>query len=158
MVTLENKIPPPVVMAVVAGAMVWSVDGRYLQGGGVAIILAALAALLAVAVIGAAWLSFRRRRTTVNPLAPATATALVVEGVFCYSRNPMYLGMLLLLVAVALLGGFGWQWLGVPIYAGYISRWQIAPEERAMAELFGADYQAYCRQVHRWLGRRSVAG
>lgn len=154
---LENRIPPPLLMVGFAVAMVWQMDGSYQQAGVMLWAAATMVAGSGLAVMVAALVSFRRRRTTVNPLAPSRASTLVVEGVFCFSRNPMYLGMVFLLVAVALLGGLGWQWLGVAGFGFYIARWQIAPEERAMVQLFGADYQAYCRQVNRWLGWRSVA-
>ena len=95
--------------------------------------------------------SFRQAQTTVNPLKPDTATALVTSGVYGYTRNPMYLGMLAVLLAwavflaspAALAGVLGFWW--------YIGRFQIRPEERALAALFGSSFSDYTSRVRRWL-------
>ena len=107
-----------------------------------------LGAVVALAALRA----FRRQQTTINPLAPERASSLVCSGVFAFSRNPMYLAMLLWLSAVAIVAGLGWQWLGPMVFGLFINRFQIVPEERAMQKLFGKEYSAYCQQVSRWLG------
>jgi len=97
-----------------------------------------------------AWL-FYRARTTVNPLKPENSKALVTTGMYRYTRNPMYLGMLLLLI--------GWvAWIGNPlglimlfVFVWYLTQFQIKPEEQILAELFGDPYIEYMRQVRRWL-------
>jgi protein-S-isoprenylcysteine O-methyltransferase Ste14 len=88
--------------------------------------------------------------TTTNPLKPEAASALVRGGVFELSRNPMYLGSLLVLT--------GWGlWLGSPsnilvavLYGVLIAELQIKPEELALTGLFGQEYADYCREVRRW--------
>ena len=98
---------------------------------------------------------FIRKRTTVNPVRPGNATELVVSGVYRISRNPMYLGMVLSLS--------GWAWLlGSPLcllmvlaFARILGVVQIAPEETVLQRLFGESYLEYCRQVNRWIGRKS---
>ncbi len=94
---------------------------------------------------------FRRASTTVNPLTPAAASAMVRSGIYRHTRNPMYLGMLLVLA--------GWAaWLAsvaavavLPAFVLYMNRLQIEPEERALASLFGSDFEDYRRSVRRWL-------
>lgn len=102
----------------------------------------------AVALAGVA--AFRRAKTTVNPLTPG-ASALVTTGIYGWTRNPMYLGMLLVLLGVGVgLGNF----LSVAMAAGFIpliNQLQIRPEERFLTERFGADFDAYRSRVRRWL-------
>ena len=113
---------------------------------------AAVAFLAAgVGLMAAAVASFVAANTTINPLKPSRASRLVTSGVFRLSRNPIYVGDLLVLVAIAV-------WLGqaanIALLAGfvwYIDRFQIRPEERALSTLFGAEYAAYCARVRRWL-------
>lgn len=98
-----------------------------------------------------ALLHFFRRRTTVNPLKPASAAALVTGGIFRFSRNPMYLGLATLLLAWAVYLGNLAALAGVALFVLYMNRFQIAPEERALEARFGAEYIAYRTRVRRWL-------
>lgn len=99
----------------------------------------------------AAWAvrEMRRAGTTPNPTAPVTA--FVTTGPFQVSRNPMYLGLLIFQVGAAFLLGNVWVLLlTVPAFV-YLDRLVIAGEERYLAALYGADFEAYCRRVRRWL-------
>ena len=97
-------------------------------------------------------LPFRRAGTTVDPTRPERASALVTTGVYSMTRNPMYLGMLLLLVAWGLyLASTVGLVLAPPAFALYLDRVQIPSEERALAAAFGSDYAGYARRVRRWL-------
>ncbi len=102
-----------------------------------------------------AW-QFRRQGTTVEPFDPSKSTALVTTGVNTISRNPMYVGMAGVLVAHAVRRG-SWRTL-VPaaVFVGVIDRFQVAAEESALRASFGAEYDAYCDAVPRWLDRRSL--
>jgi protein-S-isoprenylcysteine O-methyltransferase Ste14 len=96
--------------------------------------------------------SFRRAQTTVDPTRPAKASALVVGGVYRLSRNPMYLGFLLLLLAWGVYLSHLPSLLLAPLaFVLYLNRFQITPEERALESLFGDEYRAYKREVRRWL-------
>ena len=150
---LELKIPPPLVALCIALAMwltsriVGPIDVPHLLRIG-----AALAFLLVGLGFDVAGLvSFMRARTTVNPLRPAATSALVVSGVYRLTRNPMYLGLLLVLVAWATFLANGVAYLLAPLFVLYIGRFQIVPEERMLADKFGADFAAYRARVHRWL-------
>ena len=98
----------------------------------------------------AVW-SFRRQRTTINPHLPQQTVALVTEGVYRYTRNPMYLGMLCFLLAWALWLSTPLALLGLALYVGYLNRFQIGPEERVLEERFGTRFTSYCATVRRWL-------
>ena len=92
-----------------------------------------------------------RNKTTVSPVTPKNASALVSTGIYRYTRNPMYLGMLMLIIAIGL-------WIGnlmiIPasaLFVWYITAYQIIPEEEALREKFGQAYDEYCNQVRRWI-------
>ncbi len=114
---------------------------------GVALALAAAGA--AVALAGVA--EFRRVRTTVNPLRPERASALVTSGVYRWTRNPMYLGLALALLGWAAFLAHPLAALGVPAFVVWMSRWQIPREERALEGLFGEEFARYRTRVRRWL-------
>lgn len=111
---------------------------------------------LAVAVAGGllharAWAHFRRRGAPLDTLAPPAA--LVTDGPFRRSRNPMYLGAVLVLAGVAFLYGTLSPWLVPPAFAAVMVRAYILPEERLLSERFGEPYRAYRARVGRWIGR-----
>jgi len=150
---LELKIPP-VAVFLVAGALMWAVARALpklvLPVPGAAMVATVLAAI-GVALGVAGIIAFRRQGTTVHPVHPHKASAVVSEGVYRYTRNPMYLGLALFLLAWAV-------WLGnlvslacVPAFIAYITRFQIRPEERALLEKFGPDFGRYMESVSRWL-------
>ena len=150
---LELKIPPMILVAISA-ALMWAVARaaphltRPFTGR---VLLATALLIFGIAIIAAGLRAFHRSSTTVDPRFPENASGIVTGGVYRYTRNPMYLGMLVVLLAwVALLSNVAT--LVVPLlFALYITRWQIVPEERALAGKFGAEYEAYRRSVRRWL-------
>lgn len=107
--------------------------------------------LLAAALILAGIISFRLARTTVDPTHPEKATAVVTTGIYQFTRNPMYLGFLLILMALGFKLANPVTWVILPCFLWYMNHYQIKPEERALTELFGAEYEAYLQQVRRWL-------
>jgi len=113
----------------------------------VAVVLGAVGAAVAIGGV----ISFRRARTTVNPLKPETYAALVSTGPYSFTRNPMYLGMALALFAWAVYLSSVWSLPGPVLFALYITRFQIVPEERVLDRLFGAPFAAYKKRVRRWL-------
>jgi protein-S-isoprenylcysteine O-methyltransferase Ste14 len=150
---LEHKIPPPIVALLCAAAM-WYVAGLAPAVALPTTIRIAAAALLLAAgfaVMLAGVISFRRAKTTVNPLKPETATALVTSGAYRYTRNPMYLGMLVVLLAWAVYLSAPIALVGVVFFWLYIGRFQIRPEEKALLALFGSAFTDYSSRVRRWL-------
>jgi protein-S-isoprenylcysteine O-methyltransferase Ste14 len=150
---LELKIPPPAVTVLVAG-MMWGISLITPSLDAPGLIRVAVAVALGLAGFGigiAGVIAFRRARTTVNPLKPETTSALVTSGIFRLTLNPMYVGLVFMLAAWAVYLSNVWTLAGPVIFALYINRFQIAPEERAMAALFGATYADYQSAVRRWL-------
>lgn len=150
---LELKIPP-VAVGVVCGTAMWLLrlavpaghfEFRGQRGGA----LALAAAGVAIAALGV--VAFRRARTSVNPLSPDAATSLVATGIYRRSRNPMYLGMLLVLTGWALYLRNAAGFIFLPAFMLYMNRFQIAPEERMLAARFGERFRRYQTEVRRWL-------
>jgi protein-S-isoprenylcysteine O-methyltransferase Ste14 len=153
MTSLELIIAPPVVVLLAVIAM-WglSLVTSPLPIPAVVRLWAAVAFALAgigFSIAGVA--SFKRAKTTVNPTKPQLTSSLVTSGVYSVTRNPMYVGLLLVLIAFAIFLSSAWAFLGPAAYFLYIARFQIAPEERALATLFGAEYAGYLTRVRRWL-------
>ncbi len=150
---LELKIPPPAVAFLVGAAMWLAAEQRVSLELPFA---ARLFAFVVIAVAGGATalagdLEFRRARTTINPLKPENASALVTSGIYRFTRNPMYVGLTLLLVGWAAYLCSAWSLPGPVIFVLYITRFQIVPEERVLAAKFGAAYAQYASRVRRWL-------
>jgi protein-S-isoprenylcysteine O-methyltransferase Ste14 len=153
MQALELKIPPPLVALLLGAPMAWAA----LHGPALALPTAWRWGLVCLLVgVGGSFdlaglLAFRRQRTTVNPLRPENTAALVTSGVYRITRNPMYLGLALLLLAWAVWLDAWLALLGPAVFVAYITRFQIRPEERVLATRFGHDFNDYTRRVRRWL-------
>jgi len=146
-------IPPPLIAALSA-LLIWSLSCytpimRFWFPGQtlVAVGLAGMGVALGV------WaaLCFRAAHTTVNPVAIERVSALVTRGPFAFSRNPMYLGLTLILSGIAIYGGAASGFLVLPVFVLTVTALQIKPEEHVMQTKFGADYVAYSERVRRWL-------
>lgn len=150
---LDARIPPPLIAAT-AALFMWLIarwapklalpfEGRAQVAVGLAVIG------VVTVVIGA--LQFHRARTTLTPLNPGAASALVVSGIYRYTRNAMYLGMTIVLLSWAIYLSHPLAALGVVAFVAYIHRFQILPEERALRALFPGAFEAYARAVRRWI-------
>lgn len=155
---LENRIPPPIILVLALLGMggvsrawpEWRFSAPSSLGVaplalGVALIVAGLALIMA----GAS--AFRLASTTISPLHPEKATALVTRGVYGITRNPMYLAMALILMGAAVLLSNPLCLAPLLVFVILIDRLQIAPEERALTELFGEEYRLYRARVRRWI-------
>lgn len=153
MQALELKIPPPAVALLVAVAM-WGIaaaTSRFEISAAVCDTVAIVIALVGVGFAVAGVLAIRRARTTISPLKPDATSSLVTSGVYRVTRNPMYLGLSLALLAWATFLSSAWAFLGPIAFVLYIGRFQIAPEERALSKLFGPAFAEYRSNVRRWL-------
>lgn len=153
MKALELKIPPVVLVVLFAFAM-WLLAQLVPPVALTAVwglVLAGCFAFTGVAVALLGVLAFRQANTTVDPRVPQQTSRLVASGIYCYSRNPMYLGFLLLLTAQACYLMNAAAFTLLPLFVLYMNRFQITPEEHYLLQKFGAEYQAYTAQVRRWL-------
>jgi len=150
---LEHRIPPPVV-ALLVGASMWGlarVSPAVQVDPALRIAVAIALAVLGIATGVSGVIAFRRSGTTTNPLKPGAASSLVVGGVYRHTRNPMYLGLAFVLLGWAAYLAAPLALLGPPIFVLFITRFQIIPEESALAEIFGQQFTAYRSSVRRWL-------
>ena len=153
MKSLELKVPPLILaiafalimygVALLLPAADLTIDART----SVAIVFAGLGALIVAAGI----VAFRRHKTTANPMAPEQAATVVVDGIYRFTRNPMYLGFVLMLAGWAVYLANAGAVLLVPGFVFWMTEWQIKPEERALAIRFGAEYAEYVDAVRRWI-------
>jgi protein-S-isoprenylcysteine O-methyltransferase Ste14 len=146
-------IPPPLVAAIIGALMWWAKPHLALIEIPDTVRIGIAAAIVGFAIFFdlAALISFRRARTTVDPTRPCRASALVVSGIYRVTRNPMYVGLLLLLLAWMVWLSSLWLIAGPLLFILYMNRFQIAAEERALSALFPDEYAAYRRRVRRWL-------
>jgi len=150
---LEHRIPPPLVGLATAG-LIWLLARELPQyripapgATKTAIPLAYIGAAIDLAGLAA----FLKAKTTINPLKPEKATHLVRSSIYRHTRNLMYLGMLALLLAWSAYLAHPAPFAALPLFVLYINCFQIAPEERAMARLFGAEFDDHRRRLRRWL-------
>ncbi|WP_336058080.1 methyltransferase family protein [Nitratireductor sp. CH_MIT9313-5] len=145
------RIPPLALLALcaaLAAALAGFLPVMHLDvPGWVVLLVAGAGALFLLPAVT----SFVRHKTTVSPLTPSAATTLVRSGVFAVTRNPMYLGMLIVLLAVVLYLGALSGFAALVLFFVLIDRFQIRFEEKQLLETFGAAYRDYARDIPRWL-------
>lgn len=150
---LSLKIVPPFQVLILGGLM-WLIH-RFLPvlhfHTGYDFLISRILLFACLGVFAASVYQFWRARTTVDPRKIDQASALITKGVYRWSRNPIYVADVLLLLAWAVWLGAWINLLLVVVFILYVTRFQIEPEEAALTEKFGADYQRYCRSTRRWI-------
>jgi protein-S-isoprenylcysteine O-methyltransferase Ste14 len=150
--SLELKIPPPLV-GLLAATIAYLL-AQALPTPRLALPwqhVAGPLALLGACVSAAGFHAFWRARTTIDPLQPQRASTLVTTGIYAFSRNPMYLGLLITLVGWAMYLLSAAALIGPMFFAAYVHRFQVVPEERLLERGFGPAYARYRERVRRWL-------
>lgn len=150
---LENKIPPPLV-ALITAVMMWAMardTPAMTINNTLRLALAGVLVVVGILLARAGFRAFGRANTTINPIDIEAASALVTSGVYSYTRNPMYLGLVAFLLGWAVYLAVPWTLLGPLAFVLFITRFQIIPEERVLLKKFGDAYAAYQRQVRRWI-------
>jgi len=151
MIDIKTKFPPPLV-ALMSGFLIKytksifpiiEIKNKFIFGS--FMIISGLIIILSAIIL------FKKYKTTITPLKPSKATKLIVNGVYKISRNPMYLGLLLVLIGVGIMlnpiGGIFF----IPLFILYLNYFQIIPEENAMIQLFKGEFLKYKRNVRRWI-------
>ncbi len=150
---LALKVPPVGIVLIVAALMLSVSLGlpQFAFAVPFRSVVAAAEALIGVLVGVLSVASFRRAHTTVNPMEPSSASSLVESGIYRLSRNPMYLGLLLVLMGWGTFLANMLSWMWIPIFVGYMNTFQIVPEEHALASRFGEEFAIYKSKVRRWI-------
>ena len=148
---MNNKIPPPLVTIFFGCCIYFSKDFFLTINTQVLTLFSYVLFLLGFGILFTAARSFKEYKTTINPIKIETASSLVVSGIFNYSRNPMYLGMALILLGLSLkfnlIGGL----IFTALFIIFITNFQIKPEEKVMLKIFGEEFVNYKDKVRRWL-------
>ncbi len=148
---MNNKIPPPIVTLICGLTIYFSRNLFPNTQGYLSSTIAISLFLFAILILVAAVLSFKKQGTTVNPLQPEKASSLVISGLFKYTRNPMYLAMVFILLSLTseynAIGGV----VVTTLFVFYISKFQIIPEENALQRKFGEEFERYKEKTRRWI-------
>jgi protein-S-isoprenylcysteine O-methyltransferase Ste14 len=150
---LELKVPPVaqvIIIAIVMYGVAKIMPGLQFSSNGSNVLAIGLSIMgLSSGVMGV--VQFKKAQTTVNPHTPEKSTNLVTRGIYQYTRNPMYLGLVLILLGWAFYLSHFLPFVLLPVFMIYMTRFQIQPEERIMTQKFGREYQAYLASVRRWI-------
>jgi|TARA_B110000263_G_scaffold224809_1_gene215409 protein-S-isoprenylcysteine O-methyltransferase Ste14 len=148
---LKTKIPPPIIaiafIVILYISSLW-MDRFIFEGQS---IFSLFIFILGLGCVLSASTQFRRINTTVNPLHPESASYLVVDGIFKFTRNPMYVGLCAVILAFGFYVGTWFVFILLPLFVISINYLQIVPEEVALQKLFGDEYVSYCNSVRRWI-------
>ncbi len=153
MKALELKIPPPV-YALSLGIVMWLLNQyfplvRFIESPWNKIGMAIIA--IAIVLDSSSLFLFLKKRTTINPMKPTNTEGLVTAGLYKITRNPMYVGLLVILFGYAIWLGSLTPFLILPVFYWLITSMQIKPEERILEKKFGQEYLDYKNKVKRWL-------
>lgn len=148
----QPKIPPPLIFVLCATVILVAPKGWLFS---LSMLIPFGILLMALGIAAVSLWQFHQAKTSINPLKLDRTSCLITKGIYAYSRNPMYLSLLLSLVALWFysqnLNGI----VGVLAFFYLINHWQIAAEEQALTRLFGEEYKSYQRKTGRWFSFRS---
>tara|TARA_B100000242_G_scaffold230453_1_gene170536 strand:+ start:601 stop:1056 length:456 start_codon:yes stop_codon:yes gene_type:complete len=151
MASIKTKIPPPLVALTFGFLVNYSKNIFPKFEIGLGGIFGSFMIIIGLIIILSAIIQFKKYKTTITPLTPSKATKLMVHGVYKFSRNPMYLGLLIILSGFSIIQNPIGGLLAVPSFILYIKHFQIIPEEIAMLDLFKDDFLKYKENVRRWI-------
>ena len=146
--SLDTKIPPPIVTIIILSIIyLFDVNEYNLNTDIISIVILFIGIIFIISAV----IQFVNRKTTVNPTKPHKTTILVITGAYKITRNPMYLGMLLIIISFAFYKTSIISLILIPFFIFYINKFQIEPEEYEMRKKFGKEYEDYCKKVDRWI-------
>ena len=148
---MKNKIPPPIVTLFFGLCIYFSHE--YFQEFNLEFLttLSYISYIAGLSILVWAVRLFKKQNTTVNPIKIENASSLVVSGVFKYSRNPMYLGMLMIIISTSIFYLNIYSILTPFLFVFWINKFQIKREEIFLTEKFGKEYLSYKNKTRRWL-------
>ena len=147
---LRTKIPPPLI-TLICILIIYFFEKEFIFFEDWNIYISGFFLLWGLVIIAFAVFKFAKTKTTVDPTKPSKTSSLVISGIYRITRNPMYLGMLFLIISftfykLSLLGA-----IVIPSFIFYINKFQIEPEEHEMRKKFGENFEDYCKKVDRWI-------
>ena len=148
---IKTKIPPPLVAVTFGFLINYTKDIFPKIEIRNEIIFGSFMIIIGLIIILSAIILFKKYQTTITPLNPYKATKLITDGIYKFSRNPMYLGLLLMLVGISIILNLTGGFLFILLFIFYINLFQIIPEENAMVDLFKDEFTEYKKNVRRWI-------
>lgn len=147
---LKTKIPPPLI-TLICILIIYFFEKEFIFFEDWNIYISVFFLLWGLIIIAFAVFKFAKTKTTVDPTKPSKTSSLVISGIYRITRNPMYLGMLFLIISftfykLSLAGA-----IVIPSFIFYINKYQIEPEEYEMRKKFGENFEDYCKKVDRWI-------
>ncbi len=153
MKALQLKIPPPG-YALIIGFLMWALNSYFPVAhwivspwNKIGLVLIVLAFTMDLSSL----FLFFKKHTTPSPFTPDNASTLVTSGLYKYTRNPMYVGLIIILTGYAIWLGSVTPFLVLPLFYWLITNMQIKPEEVILEKKFGEEYRNYKSRVRRWL-------
>lgn len=150
---LKLLIPPPAWL-LLFGASMWAVDRNFPilewvaePWNRIGLVLIGVAFLIDLTSL----ITFFKKHTTPNPFQPRKTQTLVTTGTYSFTRNPMYLGMVIILMGWGIYLGSLAPFLLIPPFVWILTVMQIIPEEDILEDKFGREYLDYKARVRRWI-------
>lgn len=156
MAALELKVPPVVVLILALVGVHYSpvivpfISNNYNIPDWQAN-LASLVFIFGVLIAIAGVVTFKLAKTTTNPISIGNTSSLVTHGIYRFTRNPMYLGMLMVILAFIIKTGHIAGLVFAIAFVAYMTRFQIKPEERMLRKIFTDQYTDYMKRTRPWL-------
>ena len=148
---IKTKIPPPLV-ALTFGFLINYTKSIFpkieIKWGDV---FGSIIIIFGIIIILSAIVLFKKYKTTITPLKPSKATKLIVSGVYKFSRNPMYLGLLMIVISTSIFYLNIFSIVTPVLFVSWINRFQIGREEIFLTEKFGKEYILYKTKTRRWI-------
>jgi protein-S-isoprenylcysteine O-methyltransferase Ste14 len=151
MMHIKTKIPPPLVTFIFGFLINYTKDVFPKIEIRNQIIFGSFMIIIGLIIIFSAIILFKKYQTTLTPLNPSNATKLITDGIYKFSRNPMYLGLLLVLLGISIIINLTGGVFLIPLFILYLNFFQIIPEENAMIDLFKDEFLDYKKNVRRWI-------
>jgi len=145
------KIPPPILVIILTSLVYFSstklelIHLPYRQSVSVIILIIGLIVIISPVI------NFIKSKTTVNPVKFKNVNTLVTTGIYRYSRNPMYLGMILIIISTTVYYLNFMSVFSPLIFYIWINKFQISREEIFLEDKFGNEYLKYKSETRRWI-------
>ena len=151
MMHIKTKIPPPLVALTFGFLINYTKDIFPKIEIRNELIFGSFMIIIGLIIILSAIILFKKYQTTITPINPSNATKLITDGIYKFSRNPMYLGLLLVLVGISIILNLTGGFFFIILFILYINLFQIIPEENTMVDLFKDEFLEYKKNVRRWI-------
>lgn len=145
---------PPVVVTLVTVLLMWMVAKQHFQFDislNISFLITIHLGLYAVIIGLIGVVQFSKNKTTVNPHKPENSSTLVTDGIYKYTRNPMYVALSIGLIAFGFYLNSLLSLVVLPLFIWFMSTYQIKPEEKMLIQIFGDEYRDYQQKVRRWV-------